>query len=180
MNPTRVKQRLWWFVLTPLEEGVTWGDQLVPCLGAVMVVVSLPLATVVQSSLGHLTILLIKVSLFQENISDIISIIFIVIRLHIQCWGSHKALWCPDDNKSYNKPFLQHQRSTAAGRRLLQWPDLLVGCESRLQTCGSSGVWALPLWASLQHNLDSKQVWHRAHDWRLWWLRQVKFQQLGW
>ena len=108
------------------------------------------------------------------------SIIFIVIRLHIQCWGSHKALWCPDDNKSYNKPFLQHQRSTAAGRRLLQWPDLLVGCESRLQTCGSSGVWALPLRASLQHNLDSKQVWHRAHDWRLWWLCQVKFQQLWW
>ena len=42
-----------------------------PCPGAVMVVVSLPLATVVQSSLEHLTILLIKVSLFQENISDV-------------------------------------------------------------------------------------------------------------
>ena len=54
-----------------------------PCPGAVMVVVSLPLATVVQSSLEHLTILLIKVSLFQENISDVTHNIN-----HIHC---HKA-----------------------------------------------------------------------------------------
>ena len=62
-----------------------------PCPGAVMVVVSLPLATVVQSSLGHLTILLIKVSLFQENISDVTHHIN-----HIHCpKATHSVLRIP-------------------------------------------------------------------------------------